>query len=177
MKKLLGILAAMTMVIGVQAEGEVGPFGVGLKGIMAPNGGIMPVATFRFAPAPIGGEIQIGQYSFDQDGGQNGNALSLAGQLLYSFIQRENSRFYAGAALGVDYAEIENADGSKDTDESIINFGGLVGAEWWMSERPELGINFDVGYYFSSLEDDSSGIKFEETRSGIVVSLGATYYF
>ena len=177
MKKLLCILAAMTMVIGVQAEGEdVGPFGVGLKGIMLPDGSIMPAAVFRFAPAPIGGEIQLGQASYDDDGGDNGTMLSLQGQLLWSFIQRANSRFYAGAALGVEMIEQEDNAGAKFQDESIINFGGLVGAEWWMSELPELAFNFDVGYYFSSWEDDAPPAT-EGTHNGIVVALGATYYF
>lgn len=178
MKKLLCIVAAMTMVVGIQAEGEeAGPFGVGLKGIMSPDGNIMPVAVFRFAPAPIGGEIQVGQQSFENDGVNEGSMFTLQGQLLWSFIQKANSRFYAGGALGVGMIEEEAAGGPKTKDESIFNIGGLVGAEWWMADRPELAFNFDVGYYFSSYEDEPAGVKLEGTHNGILVSLGATYYF
>ena len=103
--------------------------------------------------------------------------VSLQGQLLWSFIERANSRFYAGAALGAEMIEQETAAGNKTQDESVFNFGGLVGAEWWHSELPEVAVNFDVGYYFSSWEDDSSTPKPEGSHNGIVVALGATYYF
>jgi hypothetical protein len=180
MKKLLCILAATTMVIGVQAEGDdPGSFGVGLKGIMSSDGGIMPVAVFRFAPAPIGGEIQIGQQTVDIDGVGKTTQLSLNGQLLWSFIQRANSRAYAGGALGVAMLESENDAGTTTVDANVISVGGLVGAEWWMTELPELALNFDVGYYVSSGEDDPGGAiaKADVTLSGILVSLGVTYYF
>lgn len=168
------MMALMAVTVAQAEEGgsDVGQLGVGLRGIMFPDGGIMPAATIRWAPAPIGGEILIGQYSYSDDGGADVTMLSLAGKVLYSLIERENSVFYVGAELGMDQYE-----DTPFTDETAMHFGALMGSEWRHSELPELGFNFEVGYYFSSFEDDASSPAFEGDHSGIVVSLGTTYYF
>lgn len=180
MKKVLCItmMALMAMAVAQAEEGshEVSQIGVGLRAIMFPQGDIMPAATIRWAPAPLGGEILIGQLTDNTDGGDEVSMLSLAGKVLYSLIERENSAFYVGGELGMDKYELTNS-GTTFWDETAISFGGLVGSEWRFSELPELGFNFEVGYYFSSWEDDASSPSAEGDHSGIVVSVGSTYYF
>ena len=175
MKKVLCILAAMTMVVGIQAEDEVktnkvSPIGIGYQGQFF-NGLSLNALSVRWNPAPLGGQVLFGRSTSDTN---NSNAestiITLQGKLFYTLIQRKNSQFYAGGKLGFLFGETTNNNGNK-TDTNGLVLGALVGTEWRFEELPEIGFNFEVGYDFGNTDVP------DVDTSGVIVSLGAHYYF
>ena len=171
MKKVLCILAATAMVIGVQAAedvktDEVGQLGVGYQGqfFSGANNVGLNALSIRWSPEPIGGQLLIGRKT-QEIGGADNSATTLEAKLFYSLIQRKQSQFYVGGKFGLLFGEtLAGADA-----EGTV-FGALAGTEWRFSELPEIGFNFELGYDFAS-ED------IVPDSTGIVVSLGAHYYF
>jgi hypothetical protein len=176
MKKLLCILAGMAMVVGVQAAEEVktddvGSLGVGYQGQFF-DGIALNALSVRWNPAPLGGQVLIGRATSDNNNSPAESTLTtLQGKIFYTLIQRKQSQFYAGGKFGLLFGETTNNGGVKTDNDGVV-LGALVGTEWRFSELPEIGFNFEVGYDFSN-QDNSTDID----TTGIVVSLGAHYYF
>ena len=175
MKKVLCILAATAMAMGVQAADDVktedpGSLGVGYQGQFF-NGIAMNALSVRWNPAPLGGQILFGNATTDtSNSAAESSITTLQGKLFYSLIQRANSQFYAGGKLGFLFGETTNAGGNKfDTNGFVL--GALVGTEWRFTELPEIGFNFEVGYDLSNTDVP------DWDTTGVTVSLGAHYYF
>jgi len=170
----------MAVSVAQAEDSEPGQIGVGYQGIFF--GDLINAVSVRFAPAPLGGQIELGQGSVDIDApggfGADLDILMIKGKLYYTLIQRENSVFYAGASLG--YYKIESTSfpfvGTADTDGFSI--APLIGAEWRFQGLPELGLNFEVSYEINDLESDLPGGGTTDIGLyGITVSTGIHYYF
>lgn len=176
MKKVLCILAATAMVMGVQAAEEVkktepGQLGVGYQGLFFANGLMMNALSVRWSPEPLGGQVLVGRTTSKNNNNDNeASLLALQGKVFYTLIQRENSQFYAGGKFGLLFGESTNAGGNKTDGDGWV-LGALVGTEWRFSELPEIGFNFEVGYDLATTDDPDVDL------TGITVSLGAHYYF
>lgn len=173
MKKLVVItLAATAMAFTAQAEepsqNDIGSFGVGYQGIYV--GDLISGLSMRYAPAPVGGQIEIGEGGIDIDG-EEITMLMLKGKAYYSLIQRENSVFYLGASLGYYKVDLDLADAELDG----WSFAPLMGAEYRFQGLAELGLNFEVSYEFNSWEIDAADADID--LRGIAVSTGINYYF
>jgi hypothetical protein len=198
MKKILCVVAAIAMTIGIHADegtnSDVGPFGLGYQGVVYGEGYTMNQIALRFAPQPVGGAIVIGQMGSAQENFTNGSQtsetesshLTLQGKFYYSLIERQNSDFYIGGLLGLGYSTYEytpTGGGNVSEDETTeIILGFLAGVEWRFEELPELGINFELGYNVAFEDEEeknstSSDYEYESVFAGTSVSLGATYYF
>jgi hypothetical protein len=179
MKKLLCIIAAMTMVVAIQAEGEEkssepGDLGVGYQGIFYGGGNArMDAASIRWhGSSPVGVQGLIGQLNTDTGAEQNTLVLAVKG--LVNLIERENSTFYVGPKIGMAWISTTGG-GGNDVDSTQILFGAFVGTEYFFQGLPEIGFNFDVGYDFVVGDDDVNGDN--ANAYGINVTLGAHYYF
>lgn len=179
MKKVLCIIAALTMVAGTQAADgdDVGNLGVGYQGVFF--GDLINGAAVRWAPAPFGGQIELGQggATLDPSGGTETTAdiIMLKGKFYYSLIERDNSTFYVGASLGYYMIETDTGGGGGDTEVDGFSIAPLVGTEWHFQGLPELGINFEISYELNDWE--SKNPDADIGLYGIMVSTGILYYF
>jgi hypothetical protein len=180
MKKLLCVIAAMTMVVAIQAEGEEkssepGELGVGYQGIFYGGGNSrMDAASIRWKGSPVGVQGLIGQLNTDT--GVEQNTLILAAKGLVNLIERENSTFYVGPKIGMAWIDFTESDGTKKVDSTQLIFGAFVGTEYFFQGLPEIGFNFEVGYDFA-VGEDNTGKDDNANAYGINVTLGANYYF
>ncbi len=183
MKTTLCIATAISLLMGVQAaetetqiemeteigteieHAEIGLIGVGYQGFFI-GGDLLNTLAVRYAPKPIGGQVEIGKMSIDADGDEL-DLFMLKGKGYYSLIERENSTFYAGASLA--YIKIEQ-DGTEVDGFSIAP---LMGVEYKLQGLPELGLNFEVSYEIVDLDADGADV----TLDGIGVCAGMSYYF
>jgi len=176
MKKILCILVVVTGGMAVYAKdvkeekiNEVGRLGIGYQATMVDRFFPINQIAIRYAPKPFGGALIIGQASADaKDNSWGSNTHELV-QLkgFYSLISREHSNFYVGGSLGLDFYD------SHGNDTISWGFGGLTGVEWYFSDLPEIGFNFELGYMFDFEDREGRDTYF----NGTYVSLGATYYF
>ena len=178
MKKLLCIIAALAMVVAIQAEetsSEPGDLGVGYQGIFYGGGNArMDAASIRWhGNSPVGVQGLIGQLNTDT--GVEQNTLILAVKGLINLFERENSTFYVGPKVGIAWIDVTNPNGTKAVDSQQLLFGAFVGTEYFFQGLPEIGFNFEVGYDFAVGDDDVSGDN--ANAYGINVTLGANYYF
>lgn len=196
MKKVLCI--AMMMVIAVaithaaEEENEPGNFGLGYQGVVVSDGhdqggpDLMNAIALRWAPKAVGGSITLGQYGYSSEDNdspaneQTTSALTLQGKVLWTLIDRPNSDFYVGGLLGLARYEQEftPGGGSSFTEEwTAVIFGGLAGVEWYFTELPEIGFNFEVGYNIETSTFEEPGDEIDTIFAGTSVTMGATYYF
>jgi hypothetical protein len=182
MKKLLCIIAAMTMVVAIQAQeseksGESGGsrIGVGYQGVF--YGGAndhMDAASIRWWMGDtMGLQGIIGQINTDS-GIVEQNTLLLAVKGLVNIIENENSSFYVGPKVGIAWID-QTESGGKTVDTQQLVFGVFAGTEYFFQGLPEIGFNFDIGYDFAVGDDDVNNDN--GNAYGINVTLGAHYYF
>jgi opacity protein-like surface antigen len=152
---------------------DVGSFGIGYQGVMYDNA-TLNAMSFRWNPSRLGGQILLGQmYSEVSDSEAETTWFTLQGKVLYTLIQRSNSSFYIGGKLGFMIEDEKDDAGISLEDKDAWVLGALLGTEWRFSELPEIGFNFEVGYDLVNSDDNGT----EEDMNGIVVSVGANYYF
>jgi len=186
MKKILCIvitaLMAVSMVHAEETADEPGSLGVGYQGIFF--GDMINALSVRWAAAPIGGQIEIGEGAADIGTGVPGagdveaEIFMLKGKFYYALIERENSTFYAGASLGYYKVEIDNLGPGADAEVDGFSIAPLVGAEWRLHGLSELGLNFEVSYELIDLEYDvGGGVDDDIGLRGINISTGINYYF
>lgn len=177
MKKFLGVICIAVAVAhsGMGEEevnnsvfDQVGKLGVGYQGTFM--GDLIGGVSVRYAPTPIGGQIEFAEGGIKADDIKLVDAFMLKGKLYYSLIQRQNSAFYLGVSAAWYKAEL--IDDNMDLDGWSI--APLMGAEYRFSELPELGLNFEVSYEFNKFcADDYVDIELR----GIGISTGIVYYF
>jgi hypothetical protein len=96
---------------------------------------------------------------------------------LYSPVVKENSRFFVGLEAGLGNVNYEET-GHSDATDTFWVVRPLVGAEYNFAGIPELGVNFEVGYIFSSYnEDDAFVDNTTWDMSGLSIGAGVHYYF
>ncbi len=180
MKKVLCIAMSVLMTVVVAyAEGEdndnaPGLLGLGYQGSYH-DGNVMDQISLRWTPQPIGGQILFGHMRWNEDSALDEEAWLFQARGLYTLIDRKNSDFYVGGALG--WVWWEETGGSVDNEEDSFLIGALAGVEWRFNEIPELGFNFEVGYNYVTEDEDFGGSSYDSTHKGDYVSLGAHYYF
>ena len=181
MKKVLCIaVVALLAVSAVHAEESNAPgnLGVGYQGVF--YGDLINAVSVRWAPAPLGGQIELGQGGalIEAPGASDIelDIIMIKGKLFVTLIERENSVFYAGASLGYYQIETKNLL-APSADLTGFSLAPLVGAEWRLQGLPELGINFEVSYELKSLEAEAGGTTVDVGLYGITVSTGIAYYF
>lgn len=112
------------------------------------------------------------------------NAFVLDGRLMYALVLRENSKFYIGGEFGYGNfdmeMDIESIGANLEGDIFIIN--PMVGSEFFFTDFPELGFNWEVGYKIVSTdietdvaEVESADIDLDIKGCGII--FGVHYYF
>lgn len=168
MKKIIGMaVVALMAVSAVHAEDkEPGNIGVGYQGIFVGN--FISGLSLRYAPSPIGGQLEIGEGALDVDG-LDVELLMLKGKFYYTLIQRENSAFYLGTSLGYYMIDMGGAEVSG------WSIAPLLGSEYRFQGLPELGVNFEVSYEFNEWEVDNANVDI--SLRGIGISTGINYYF
>ena len=114
-----------------------------------------------------------GSDAFDAD------IWSVEAKVMYAFIVRSNSKFYAGAKLGYGMADLKVGSEKIVDGTDFWTPGVLVGAEWSFPTIPEVGFNFEVGYsgiiYNSSKLPDDFDIDLR--LHGVNAAIGLHYYF
>ena len=178
MKKLLCIMAALTMVVVIQAEGketssEPGDLGFGYQGIFYGNNSRMDAASIRWNGNPVVIQGLIGQMNTDV--GIEQDTFVLAVKCLYNLVERENSTFFVGGKGGVAWTDVTAPNGTSLQETSQLLIGVVAGTEYFFQGLPEIGFNFEVGYDFAFGDDDVSNDN--ANAYGINVTFGANYYF
>jgi len=189
MKKVLCIAVGALLAISVaygEENSEPGQIGVGYQGIFF--GDLINALSIRMAPAPIGGQLEIGEGGGSlSTGGAAADTdfeiFMLKGKGYYTLIQRENSAFYAGASLGYYIISIDDPAGNfttaGTTDVTGFSIAPLIGTEWNFQGLKELGFNFEISYEINNFDVDVPGTATDPDLGlrGITISTGVNYYF
>jgi hypothetical protein len=158
--------------------------GIGYQGMIAGN--LLNGASVRYwAGDRIGleGNFFLGAVKATAGGSDaiDADIWSVEAKVMYAFIVRSNSKFYAGAKVGYGQFDFKLGDGTT-TDIKGSDFwtpGVLVGAEWSFPTIPEVGFNFEVGYsgliYNSSKLPANTDIDLR--IHGVNAAIGLHYYF
>ncbi len=126
----------------------------------------------------VEGNLYLLSGSHEHTGFEESTSL-LAGTVkgLYSPVVKENSRFYVGLEAGLGRVSYKYT-GDPDYTDTLWLVRPLIGAEYNFAGIPEIGINFEVGYVFSSYnEDDTIVLHDTLDMSGISIGAGVHYYF
>lgn len=176
---------AVMLGAGSAVAGEnptTGKFGLGYQGIVGGEPVKLQGVSGRYwFNENVGGELNVfyGRAEFEVNGEQafDGDLLIGTAKLMYSPIVKENSRFYVGLEGGIGGVNAKDSFGDDIGDMSVYVLSPLFGGEFNFSEFPELGLNFEVGYKFHSVNvDTNSNVEIDANLDGTFVSLGAHYY-
>lgn len=188
MRKSL-LLAALALALGAgtaSAAPNAEKFGLGYQGVVA--GSFLQGVSGRYwFNDNVAGEVNlfygtVGLDDVSPGGVHLGDADLLLGtaKVIYAPVVKANSRFYVGLEGGLGSIDL-NLDqdlpligGSGLSNTSVWTVEPLFGAEFYLSEIPELGFNFEVGYKFHHVNfEDSTDLNID----GTTVAFGAHYYF
>ena len=183
-------LAALALMLGAKTasatEGQnVCKFSVGYQGLGLAGGedtGWVNGISSRYwinSDFALEGNFYYSAWSHKdgEDGDVDDNSVVAATvKGLYAPVVKENSRFYLGLEAGLgNYHYENNYDPTDDWTDTFWLLRPMVGAEYNFPGLPEVGLNFEIGYLFSSLEDDGTNDDYD--LSGVSVGFGAHYYF
>ncbi len=118
-------------------------------------------------------------YDFPSSSYVEGKQSVLAGTVkgLYAPVVKENSRFFVGLEAGLGRVNYEYT-GDPDFTDTFWLVRPLVGAEYNFAGIPELGLNFEVGYIFTSYNEDDAIVHHQTwDMSGLSIGAGVHYYF
>ncbi len=108
----------------------------------------------------------------------------LDGRFMYAISLRKNSKFYIGGEFGYGKIDMEMdiEDVRTNLDGSIFIINPMIGSEFFFTEIPELGFNWEVGYKIISTEIETDIADVEEVEvdldiKGLGISIGVHYYF
>jgi hypothetical protein len=108
---------------------------------------------------------------------QNTSVLAGTVKGLYAPVVKENSRFFLGLEAGLGRVNYEET-GDPDYTDTLWLVRPLIGAEYNFAGIPELGVNFEVGYIFTSYSEDDSIVNHDTLdMSGLSIGAGVHYYF
>ena len=162
---LAAVMAAPTAFAGDTA----GKFGLGLSKIIEED--TVALAGRYWATEAMGLQGTV-YYQNDEQGDQELTKYAVAIKGIFAPIVRENSKFLTSLEVGYNDAELETPDGDAEIDGWFVY--PAIGAEFMLSNLPELGLNFEVGYRYEDSEDSND----QDVQSeGVTGSVGAVYYF
>lgn len=182
-KAVLAVALALMFGAGTaSAAPNAEKFGLGYQGVFAGNF-LQGVSGRYWFNDTLAGELNLfyGTVGVDESapGGDHlGDADALLGTLkvIYAPVVKANSRFYVGleGGLGSIGLNTDFGPGFGLNNTSVWTMEPLFGAEFFLSEIPELGFNFEVGYKFHHVNfEDSVNLNID----GTTVAVGAHYYF
>jgi len=158
---------------------------LGYEGILAGNV-LQGVSTRYWFNNNVGGELNgyFGRLGINADNSSYDDShvslLMGSAKLLYAPVVKAHSRFYVGIEGGVGNVgvEVNDKDALPGVDVNVYTVSPLIGSEFYFAEMPELGLNWEVGYRFQSINvnSDSAG-DVDLKLDGTFVTLGAHYYF
>jgi hypothetical protein len=134
-----------------------------------------------------GGELNVsygrlgvngsGMYSPWDD--SHASLLMGSAKIMYAPVVRAHSRFYVGLEGGIGNVGLEQNDQDllPGTDVTVYTISPLIGSEFHFAEIPELGLNWEVGYRFQTLNIDDNNGDVDLKLDGTFVTVGAHYYF
>ena len=173
---LIGL--AVAPVMAEDANDISGKTGLGYQG-MAVGGFLNGISVRSWALGNVGieGNLFYGGIDIDVDNENtfDGDLYLFEGKVMYAFIVKENSRFYAGGKLGYGRFDVNIFD--EGVDGSLYSLGAFIGSEWTFQGIPELGFNFDVGYSYNWYDDTIDDMDIELSMDGISATFGVHYYF
>lgn len=185
MKKAV-VAAGLAVLLGAgtaSAAPNAGKVGLGYQGVVAGNF-LQGVSGRYWVNDTIAGELNVfyGTAGLALGGSDIGDADLLLGtaKVLYAPVVKSNSRFYVGLEGGLGTADVQDDTGSSILagDITVWTLEPLFGAEFYLSEIPELGFNFEVGYKFHHIGYDvASSDVLDINLDGTTVAFGAHYYF
>lgn len=112
------------------------------------------------------------------------SAFVLDGRFMYAIFLRKNSKFYIGGELGYGNLDMEvDIEGlGASLEGSLFIFNPMIGSEFFFTEIPELGFNWEVGYKIVSTDIETNVADVEEVDldldiKGCDIIIGVHYYF
>ena len=163
---------------------NVEKFSLGYEGILAGNV-IQGVSSRYWFTNNVGGEVNLsyGRLGLNTDipgiDDAHASLLMASAKVMYAPVVKAHSRFYVGLEGGIGNVGVENED--KDAlpgDVSVYTVSPLIGSEFYFAELPELGLNWEVGYRFQTVNWDSDIVGDVDLKlDGTFVTVGAHYYF
>ena len=157
---------------------------LGYEGVLAGNF-LQGVSSRYWFTDNVGGELNFyyGRLGLNVEnaGIDDAHASLLMGsaKVLYAPVVKAHSRFYVGLEGGIGNVGVENKD--KDVlpgDVNVYTVSPLIGSEFYFAETPELGLNWEVGYRFQTINWDNGLAGNADLKlDGTFVTVGAHYYF
>ncbi|MFH1914842.1 MAG: hypothetical protein ABIK45_11265 [Pseudomonadota bacterium] len=180
MKRVISGLLAALLAISFAVPGlcnddinvASGKFGIGYAVNGSANGYLRHGISGRYwVDDTYGMEGFVSFYNSDTNGGsRDKSSWDVSGKGMYSFVTKENSRFYGFGEIG--YKEYTS---NGETDGTLLVQPG-VGWEYSFAEIPEVGFNIEVGY-ISTFFKDKKNSKNNNTNQGTSAAFGWHYYF
>ena len=158
---------------------------LGYEGILAGNV-LQGVSTRYWFTSNLGGELNgyFGRVGVNADNWiydeSHASLLMGSAKVLYAPVVKAHSRFYVGLEGGIGNigVEVDDNDALPGIDVNVFTVSPLIGSEFYFAEMPELGLNWEVGYRFQSINIDSDTAGDVDLKlDGTFVTLGAHYYF
>ena len=191
MKKILSaaLLALLCGSGNAFAAGNVeGPnvekFSLGYEGILAGNV-VQGLSSRYWFNNNVGGELNLsyGRLGINVDNSpmddSHASLLMGSAKVMYAPVVKAHSRFYVGLEGGIGNVGVEenDEDALPNTDISVYTISPLIGSEFYFAELPELGLNWEVGYRFQTVNIDNDAADVDLKLDGTFVTVGAHYYF
>ncbi len=187
MRKAVGLAAIALMLCAGTASAEgrnVGKLSIGYQRVDAGESGWEDGISSRYwvnDNVGIEGNIFYNAWSYKyNDNAEVYDNSTLTGtvKVMYAPVVKENSRFYVGLEGGLgNYDYKDKLSPENDYTNTFWGVKPLIGVEYNFPGISELGLNFEVGYLFSSAKDDPTDDHDIYDNSGVRVGLGAHYYF
>ncbi len=163
---------------------NVKKFSLGYEGILAGNI-VQGLSSRYWFNNNVGGELNVsyGRLGINYDGtpidDSHVSLLMGSAKIMYAPVVRSHSRFYVGLEGGIGNVGIEenDQDALPGTDVTVYTISPLIGSEFYFAEFPELGLNWEVGYRFQTVNIDNDGDDIDLKLDGTFVTVGAHYYF
>jgi hypothetical protein len=167
------------------AEGpNIKKFSLGYEGILAGNF-VQGLSSRYWFTNNVGGELNVsyGRLGVDAEDSylddSHASLLMGSAKIMYAPVVRAHSRFYVGLEGGIGNVglEVNDEDALPDTDVNVYVVSPLIGSEFYFAEVPELGLNWEVGYRFQTVNIDDEYGDVDLKLDGTFVTVGAHYYF
>ena len=182
---IMTCIMACLLVNGVKPVEAQHQIGIGYQGIFPGNTGGVSVRGWLQDKLGWDATLFYTTVTAKLDGVEaDANAFVLDGRLMYAIVLRENSKFYIGGEFGYGNfdmeMDIEYLGAHLEGDIFIIN--PMIGSEFFFTDIPELGFNWEVGYKIVSTDIETNVAEVESADidldiKGCGITLGVHYYF
>lgn len=164
---------------------NVEKFSLGYEGILAGNV-VQGVSSRYWFTNNVGGEVNLsyGRLGINietplDENDAHASLLMGSAKIMYAPVVKAHSRFYVGLEGGIGNVGVEanDEDALPNTDVNVYTISPLIGSEFYFAEVPELGLNWEVGYRFQTVNIDNDAAEVDLKLDGTFVTVGAHYYF